>query len=97
MSGILRNCCFDGRKTGAVKAISNLTRNPNGTYSEVTNIAVASQIEPGSTFKTLSLLVALEDGVIDTTTMINTENGGHQFANRIMKDWNFHSGNGGFV
>lgn len=83
-------------KTGAVKAISNLTRNPNGTYSEVTNIAVASQIEPGSTFKTLSLLVALEDGVIDTTTMINTENGGHQFANRIMKDWNFHSGNGGF-
>ncbi|NCC99549.1 MAG: PASTA domain-containing protein [Bacteroidia bacterium] len=83
-------------KTGAVKAISNLTRNANGTYSEITNIAVASQIEPGSTFKTLSLLVALEDGVIDTTTMVNTENGGHQFANRIMKDWNFHSGKGGF-
>ncbi|MBQ5524082.1 MAG: PASTA domain-containing protein, partial [Paludibacteraceae bacterium] len=39
------------------------------------------------TFKTVSFLVALDDGVIDTTTVVNTGNGTYQFANRVMKDW----------
>lgn len=73
-------------KTGHIKAIANLKRTSYG-YDEVTNIAVASEIDPGSTFKTVSFLVAMDDGVIDTTTMVNTGNGTHPFANRVMKDW----------
>ncbi len=73
-------------KTGEIKAIANLKRTPNG-YNEVTNIAVGSEIDPGSTFKTVSFLVAMDDGAIDTTTMVNTGNGTYKFANRVMKDW----------
>ena len=73
-------------KTGRIKAIANLKRTPYG-YREETNIAVGSEIDPGSTFKTVSFLVALDDGVIDTTTVVNTGNGTYQFANRVMKDW----------
>lgn len=73
-------------KTGQIKAIANLKRTPRG-YNEETNIAAGSEIDPGSTFKTVSFLVAMDDGVIDTTTMVNTGNGTYPFANRVMKDW----------
>lgn len=81
--------------TGEIKAISNFELH-NGKYTERTNVAVGSQIEPGSTFKLLSYMVALEDGVIDTTTTVNTGNGVHKFANRLMKDWNYGGPKGGF-
>lgn len=72
--------------TGKIKAIANLKKSSNG-YDEVTNIAAGSEIDPGSTFKTVSFLVAMDDGVIDTTTMVNTGDGTYRFANRVMKDW----------
>ncbi|MFC2110712.1 penicillin-binding protein, partial [Bacteroidota bacterium] len=62
-------------KTGAVKAISNLGRTSNGKYYERLNYAVGESHEPGSTFKVASLLVALEDKVIDTGTVVDTEKG----------------------
>lgn len=73
--------------TGKIKAIANLSRTKDGTYSEVTNIACGSEIDPGSTFKTVSFLVAMDDGKIDTTTTVSTEDGTHKFADRVMKDW----------
>ena len=85
-------------KTGKIRAISNLTRQKDGKYYEVENLAVNSQIEPGSTFKTLSFLVAMDDGFITDSTYVDTEDGSHKFANRIMKDHNFKGfgGKGGF-
>ncbi len=74
-------------KTGEIKAISNFTQKEEGIYTESTNIAVADEVEPGSTFKTLSLMVALEDGVIDTTDHIDVGGGIKAFGNRQMKDW----------
>ncbi len=62
-------------KTGAVKAISNLGRTKNNKYFERLNYAVGEAHEPGSTFKLFSLMAALEDKVIDTTTMVDTEKG----------------------
>lgn len=62
-------------KTGAVKAISNLGRTSKGKYYEKRNYAVWESHEPGSTFKVASLLVALEDKVIDTGTIVDTEKG----------------------
>ncbi len=62
-------------KTGAIKAIANLGRTSKNTYFEKRNYAVWESHEPGSTFKVASLLVALEDKVIDTGTVVDTEKG----------------------
>lgn len=62
-------------KTGAVKAIANLGRTKNNTYFERLNYAVGEAHEPGSTFKLFALMAALEDKVVDTTTMVDTEKG----------------------
>ena len=84
--------------TGKIRAISNLVRQKSGSYYESENLAMNSQIEPGSTFKTLSFLVAMDDGFITDSTKVDTEDGSCQFANRIMKDHNFKGkgGKGGF-
>ena len=62
-------------RTGEIRAISNLGRNKEGLYYERLNYAVGESHEPGSTFKLMALAVALEDKVIDTTTMVDTKKG----------------------
>mgnify|MGYP001945606930 CR=1 FL=1 len=62
-------------KTGNVKAIVNLGRTSEGKFFEKRNYAVWESHEPGSTFKVASLLIALEDKVIDTGTVVDTEKG----------------------
>lgn len=61
--------------TGEIRAISNLGRTSKGTYYEKRNYAVWESHEPGSTFKLASLMVALDDKVIDTSTVVDTGNG----------------------
>ncbi len=61
--------------TGEIKAISNLGRTSIGTYYEKRNYAIWESHEPGSTFKLASLMAALEDKVIDTSTVVDTEKG----------------------
>ena len=61
--------------TGKVKAIANLGRTEVGTYYEKLNYAVGEAHEPGSTFKLIALIAALEDKVIDENTLIKTGNG----------------------
>ena len=61
--------------TGKVKAIANLGRTKLGTYYEKLNYAVGESHEPGSTFKLISIIAALEDKVVDENTLINTGNG----------------------
>ncbi len=73
-------------KTGKVLAIANLTRSSNGQYQEVYNYAVGESTEPGSTFKLASLIVALEDNVVDTSDIIATGNGIKRFAGKRMTD-----------
>lgn len=62
-------------KTGEIKAISNLGRTAQGTYFEKLNYAVGETHEPGSTFKLMAMVVALEDKVIDTSTIVDTQGG----------------------
>lgn len=50
--------------TGDIKAIANLERNDKGNYIEAFNRAVVAY-EPGSVVKTISMLIALEDGLVD--------------------------------
>ncbi len=73
-------------QTGEIKAISNLGKTKNGTYSSRRNYAVWESHEPGSTFKLMGMVVALEDKVIDTSQIIDTENGVISFYKRKVRD-----------
>lgn len=73
-------------KTGEVKAISNLARTKKGKYYERLNYAVGESHEPGSTFKLMSMIALLEDTIIDSTYVVDTENGRVKFFDRIVYD-----------
>lgn len=73
-------------KTGEIKAISNLGRTSEGKYYEKLNYAVGESHEPGSTFKLMSLIAALEDKVADTSMVIDTEKGRYRVYDRTVKD-----------
>ena len=62
-------------ETGAIKAIANLGRTQEGKYFEKLNYAIGESHEPGSTFKLMGMIAALEDKVIDVDTPIETGNG----------------------
>ncbi|NNK11847.1 MAG: transpeptidase family protein [Flavobacteriaceae bacterium] len=72
--------------TGEIKAISNLGRTADDKYYERLNYAVGESHEPGSTFKLMSLVAALEDKVVDTSSVIDTEKGRWRLYDRIVRD-----------
>ena len=84
-------------KTGDVKAIVNMQRADDGEYYEMVNNAISHRCEPGSVFKTASFLVALDDGLIDTTMTINTGCGVMEMHGRAMKDHNWRRGGYGTI
>ena len=84
-------------KTGEVKAIVNRTKGNDGIYREVKNNAVSDMMEPGSTFKTASIMVALEDGYITPDQEVDTKNGVYMMHGRPMKDHNWHRGGYGVI
>jgi len=73
-------------KTGEIRAISNLAKTSKGTYYEKLNYAVGESHEPGSTFKVMAMMAALEDRVIDTSTVIDAQNGRKMFYGRPIND-----------
>ncbi len=78
--------------TGDIKAIVNMERCPDGEYREVRNHAVSDMLEPGSVFKTASIMVALDDGVVDTTYRVDTGGGVWPMYGREMRDHNWRRG-----
>lgn len=83
--------------TGDIKAIVNMTKCADGEYREVKNDAVSDLLEPGSVFKTASIMVALDDGVVDTTYMVETGCGVWNMYGRDMKDHNWRRGGYGLM
>jgi cell division protein FtsI (penicillin-binding protein 3) len=73
-------------KTGDIKAIANLEIGSDGQYHETYNYAVGESTEPGSTFKLMSMIVALEDGVIDLHDTINTGDGTVRYYDKVIRD-----------
>ena len=61
--------------TGDIKAIASLTKTESGQFSEIQNNAVKELFEPGSTFKPVSMMVALDDGKISLTDSVYCEHG----------------------
>ena len=81
-------------KSGKIKAIANLGREEGDTnYKELRNYAVWEKTEPGSTFKVASLLIGLEDGVVDTSDIIDTNPGVYTIYGKHVRD-SHHGGYG---
>lgn len=71
-------------KTGKIKAISNLKRNGDDCFEDY-NHFVADRYDPGSTFKTVSYMVLLDDGQITPDTEVDTGN-----TSEHPSSWNYH-------
>lgn len=84
-------------KSGEVKAIVNMQKNEDGTYTENRNGAVSDKVEPGSTFKVISLMAVLDDGRAKLTDTIHTGNGIWYVANKPMRDHNANRGGYGTI
>jgi len=73
-------------ETGNILAIANIGKDEHGNYTENFNYAVGESTEPGSTFKTASLMVAMEDGYVEPTDSVDTQGGVVSFSGAKMKD-----------
>ena len=71
--------------TGKIKAIANLGRQPDGTYLEDMNYAI-TRSEPGSTFKLITLMTALNDQYINLSSHVNIEGGKWEYSGRTVWD-----------
>lgn len=83
--------------TGDVKAIVNMEKCVDGKYREIKNHAVSDLLEPGSVFKTASIMTALEDGVVDTSYVVDTGGGVWPMYGREMRDHNWRRGGYGVM
>ena len=75
-------------KTGNILGISNLGINSEGNYYERLNYAIGEKYEPGSIFKLMSLIAALEDGLVKHSDSIDTQNGVWKIYGEEVKDSN---------
>ena len=72
-------------KTGKIKAIANLGKVGEGKYAEDLNYAI-TPTEPGSTFKLVTLLSALEDGKVNLNSRVNLEGGVWKVSGQTVYD-----------
>ena len=75
-------------KTGAIKSMVNLLRDPSngGALSEIQNVAIGRKAEPGSVFKTVTLMTVLKDGKIKNLDQTIPTNHGVVKNARVPKD-----------
>ncbi len=62
-------------RTGAIRAIANLSRTRKGEIWETYNHAIGTRVEPGSTFKLAAIMAMLEDGCVDLSDSVDLEQG----------------------
>ncbi len=72
--------------TGKIKAIANLGKQPDGSYTEDLNYGIAKATEPGSIFKLATLLSLLEDKYVTINSMVDCEGGEKYFYGLKIKD-----------
>lgn len=71
--------------SGEIKAICNLDRGKDGQYYERENHAVV-RVEPGSTFKTIALMAALDDHKIALNDTVEVYRKGWRYYNALHSD-----------
>lgn len=79
-------CILMDVPTGDVKAMTTLTRESPGVYTNQQNLATTQLMEPGSVFKPMSFLVAFDDGYIKMTDSVDVGNGQKKWYTATMKD-----------
>lgn len=89
--------------TGEVRAIANFERYGERRFVESPNRAVSAMYQPGSTFKTVAVMAALDDGVVTPDEIFDTGNGIYQHFHkngknkRFIRDWNYAKGGFGKI
>ncbi len=78
--------------TGDIKAITSLSQTSNGDFIEQSTAAVSNLYEPGSVFKPMSFMVAMNDGHLSMTDGVNVGCGVVELHGRNMKDHNWRKG-----
>lgn len=73
-------------QSGEIKGIVNLDRMGEGVYAEGNPNAFSYMNEPGSTFKTVTVMVALDDGVVTPTDSFHVGSGLFQYNKRWVRD-----------
>lgn len=72
--------------TGKIKAIANLGKQPDGTYTEDLNYGIGKATEPGSVFKLATLMSLLEDKYITINSIVDCEGGRKNFYGLTIRD-----------
>ena len=74
--------------TGAIRAMVNLSRDPRrgGSFEEITNTAIGRRFEPGSVFKTVTLLSVLSDGYVKSLDETLPTNHGRVKDTKMQQD-----------
>jgi len=72
-------------KTGKIKALANLGRQPDGTYYEDYNYAL-QKLEPGSTFKLVSLISLFRDKLVTINQEVNCQGGSTRIGPYNIRD-----------
>lgn len=78
--------------TGDIKAITSLSQNASGDFVERTTAAVSNLYEPGSVFKTVSFMVAMDDGLLKMSDGVDVGKGQLDMHGSVMKDHNWRKG-----
>ncbi|QEC50979.1 cell division protein FtsI (penicillin-binding protein 3) [Anseongella ginsenosidimutans] len=73
-------------KTGAIRAVVNLSRVSEGVYGENYNYAISYSSEPGSTFKLATFMAGIEDGKFNLATPIDVSKGYAVFHGLTIRD-----------
>ncbi|WP_185882111.1 penicillin-binding protein [Blattabacterium cuenoti] len=73
-------------QSGEILAMINLEKTKKNTYEDLRNFSVWEGSEPGSTFKTMAILAALEDKKIDIDMIVNTKGGVLKLRGKKIRD-----------
>lgn len=72
--------------TGKIKAIANLGKQQDGTYTEDLNYGIGKATEPGSIFKLATLMSLMEDKYVTLNSVVDCEGGKKNFYGLTIKD-----------
>ncbi len=62
-------------QSGEIRALANLGRKNDGSYSDIYNYAIAKNMEPGSTYKLVNLLAFLDDCKLSIDKLVDCGTG----------------------
>lgn len=72
--------------TGKIKALANLGKQVDGTYTEDFNYGIGKATEPGSVFKLVTLMSLLDDKYVTIDSKVDCEGGSKYFYGLKIKD-----------